>query len=199
MRLLVFSIFYCFIIASCSKVETVSTKSIQIHTNKTAAVSPTIEKDVVLRPVTLSVKMNSKQKKYLNESLSPNVREILEKAEKIEILAEIREPGEFDGEGRTFEPNRVVKISNENDKREVLEAFYYDASREDPPAICYEPHHAIRADYQGKIVEVEICFSCSKFFVTSPFGEFKGTIVRENRKSENVLNRIIENQGVEIK
>lgn len=110
----------------------------------------------------------------------------------------MRGENEYDGEGRTFEPNRIVKIAGENDKRKVLEAFYHDASEEDSPAVCYEPHHAIRSTYQGKTIEVEICFSYSKFYVTSPFGEFSGTIVRENRKSEDIFTQLVQNQSVEI-
>jgi hypothetical protein len=153
----------------------------------------------LLKPVNPKVKLNSKQKKYLNESLPPPVREILEKAEKFEILAEVRERFDPKDDVRTFEPNRVIKPVSENDKKETLEAFYYDASNEDAPAICFEPRHKIRATYQEKTVEIEICFSCSRFIVTSSFGEFKGTIVRDNRKSEDFFNRIIQNQSVEIK
>ena len=84
-----------------------------------------------------------------------------------------------------------MKIIDAKDKREVLEAFYADASNEDSPAICFYPRHLIRAVYQEKTVEVVICFSCSRFIVKSEFGTFEGTIVRENRISEDFLARLL--------
>lgn len=185
-------------LASCSKVE-MATNVIPINLEKTPTVSPTIQENIWLKPVMSNVKLNTKQKKYLNESLPPKVREILEKAETFEILAEVRGENEDDGEGQTFDANRIVKNINETDKKETLEAFYFDASREDSPAFCYEPRHSIKATYRGKTVEIEICFSCSKFTVKSEFGEFDGTIVRENRKSEDFFNQIVKNKSVGIK
>jgi hypothetical protein len=182
---------------SCAKVETVSYEKAKINSNKT--VSPTIDSETLLKPITPKIKLNSKQKKYFNESLPPQVREILEKAEKFEILVEVREQFDPNDDERTFEPNRLIKPVSENDKKETLEAFYNDASNEDSPAICFEPRHEIRAIYQEKTVVISICFSCSRFIVTSPFGKFPGTIVRENRKSEDFFKRIIQNQSVELK
>jgi len=190
---------FCLFLASCAKVETASGDHAQANSNKTAAVAPAAAQEILLKPVAPGVELNSKQQKYLNESLPPQVREILERAEKFEILAEVRGPNESDGEGRTFEPNRIVRVADEKEKREVLEAFYFDASREDSPAICYEPRHLIRAVYQGKTAEVEICFSCSRFFVRGDSGEFDGTLVRENRKSEDFFSRLVESKGVELK
>ncbi len=189
----------CLLAANCTKVETASNENTQPNANKTPAVSPTVELIALLKPIKTVAKFNTRQQKYLNESLPPKVREVLEKAEKFEVLAEIRGEGEFDGEGMTFEPNRIVKIADESDKKNVLEVFYHDAAREDSPAVCYEPHHAIRATYQGKTVEVEICFSCSRFFVKSEFGDYEGTIVRENRKSEEFFDNLVKSKSIEYK
>lgn len=198
MRRFIILMFSSFILASCSKVETTSNENTQTISNKIVSVSPIVEAILPLKPVVPNIKLNSKQKKYLNESLPPQVREVLEKAENFEVLAEDigRDVG---NEGTTFEPNRIAKISNENDKKKILEAFYHDASSEDSPASCFEPHHGIRATYQGKTVEIEICFGCAIFYVESSFGKFNGTIVRDNRKSEGVFNRIIESKSVGLK
>jgi hypothetical protein len=132
--------------------------------------------------------------------LPPEAREVLEKAESFEVLAEVRkEQFSEDDESFVFEPNRIAKITKESDKKEILEAFYSDASREDALSACYYPYHKLRAIYREKNVEIEICFMCSKFIVDSPSGKFYGIIARENRKSENVLKRIIRNQSVEFK
>ena len=190
---------FCLVLMSCSKIETASSNNFLTNSNNIVSVSPTVEQVNLLKPVTPSVKLNSQQQKYFNESLPPQVREVLEKAETFEVLAEIRGKDEFDGEGRSFEPNRIAKITDENSKKQLLEAFYKDASEEVSPAACYEPHHGIKATYQGKTVEVEICFSCARFEVKSHFGEYFGTIVRDNRKSENILEQIITTKSIELK
>jgi hypothetical protein len=197
MRWLIILIFGSFILASCSKVESTSHENAQLISNKIVSVSPTVQADSLLQPVTPKIKLNSKQKKYLDEALPPQVREILEKAEKFEILAEVF--GENDTDSMGFYPNRIAGITNEKDKKEILESFYYDASDGDYPSACYVPHHALRATFQSKTVEVEICYQCHIFYVKSPFGKFDGGIVRENVKSENVLNKIIKNQSIELK
>jgi hypothetical protein len=190
----------CFILSGCSKVETTPFELGQTNLNENVVVLPVNQENTSLKPVSPNIKLDAKQEKYLNESLPPNVREILEKAEKFEVLAEVREE-EFDesDDSFTFEANRIAKITKNSDKKEILEAFYHDAAREDALSACYYPYHRLRATYENKTVEVEICFKCSKFIVESPFGNFYGIIVRDNRKSENVLNRIIQNQGVEFK
>jgi hypothetical protein len=195
MRQCAILIFCGFVLIGCAEVKTASKENIQIISNKTASVSPTIEVEKLLKPVTTKIKLNSKQQKYLNESLPPQVREVLEKADKFEILAEV----DNKPDGLDFNPNRIVKITDENTKKEILESFYYDASDGFYPSACYIPHHSIRASYKGKMVEIEICFQCHLFYVESSFGKFEGGIVRENQKSEAVFSRIIQNQSVEIK
>ncbi|HEX8396560.1 MAG TPA: hypothetical protein VF644_03995 [Pyrinomonadaceae bacterium] len=186
----------CLTLVNCSKVETAS----EINTeapNPTLTAQKSLETKRLLKPISVDVKLSSKRKKYLNYSLPPQVREVLEKAEKFEILAEdLGQDGR--DEGMYFEPNRIARVSDENLKKEILEAFYSDAATDEPPAVCYIPHHSVRAEHQGKMVEIEICFECARFYVKSPFGEFKGTLVRENRQSEDVFTRVVKNQSVAI-
>lgn len=192
-RLIILS-FCAFLAVSCSKVET-ATNIAPINLEKTPTVSPSVQENVSLKPVKPDVELNAKQRKELDKSLPPKVREILEKAESFEILADrLRK-----SDSSSVKPNRIAKITNEADKKEVLEAFYFDASREGYSAACFLPHHAIRATYQGKTVEIEICFDCSKFIVESEVGRFYGTIAQEIGKSEDLLNQIIESKGIEIK
>ena len=192
-------IFCCFLLANCSKVKTASNKNGQTNSDETVSVSPIIKTDTTLKPIIPKIKLNSKQKKYLDKALPPQVREILEKAERFEILAEVRGENEYYGEGTTFEPNRIANITDEKNKKQILEVYYSDVATDESPANCYIPRHKIRAIYQDKIVEIEICFECARFEVDSSFGNFYGTIVRENRKSENFFDQIIKNKSVEIK
>ena len=193
MKRIVTIIFYV-VLAGCAKVELISDKKTPLPVT-----SPTALEIPVLKPIVVKIDLNQRQKKYLEESLPSNVREILEKSEKFEVLKEVIGKENSERELMTFEPNRTAKITIEKDKKEILEAFFYDAAREDSPAACYEPHHAIRAAFQNKTVEIEICFSCSRFEVKSEYGNFSGTITRKNPKSEKFLDRIITAQGIEFK
>lgn len=180
-------------LTSCSKVE-MATNIVPTTLEKTPMVSPTVQENVLLKPVNPKVELNAKQQKDLDESLPPKVREILEKSEKFEILADTINKSES-----SVKPNRVAKITNETDKKEVLEAFYFDASKDGdgPSMLCFNPHHAIRATYQGKVVEIEICFGCFNFFVESELGRFSGKIT--DRKTETLFNQIIESKSIEYK
>lgn len=199
MRQIIIVIFCGFLFTNCSKVETTSTENNFIDPTPTVFVlptaSPSVETFVPLKAVVPKVNLSSEQKKNLEESLPLKVREILEKAEKFEILAEV----DNKPDGLRFEPNRIAAIKNEKEKGEILEAFYLDASAGLNPSACYIPHHGIRATYRDKTVEVEICYQCHLFSVKSPFGKFDGGLPFENQKSEDILKRIIKNQSVEIK
>ncbi|HEX8734656.1 MAG TPA: hypothetical protein VF721_04985 [Pyrinomonadaceae bacterium] len=199
MRPFIILIFCGFIFASCANVKTASNETAQTASNETVPVLPAAQEKVSLKPVKPNVKLNSKRKKYLNDSLPPQIREVLEKAEKFEVLAEVYGENEKDKDLWSIQPNRIAKITGDDDKKKILEAFYRDAAEEDSPASCYEPHHLIRAVFQEKTVEVEICFSCARFVVKDASGKFEGTIVRENRRSEDIFNRIIQNKSVGIK
>lgn len=188
MRLISVLIF-CIISASCLEVETASNTA---PTNTNDFVTET----GLLKPVKPNVKLNAKRQKYLDGSLPPQVREILEKAETFEILADVNtEPTE----SREVKPNRKVVITSETEKKNILETFYLDASNEDSPANCFQPHHSIQAKYGDKNVEIIICFDCSRFEVKSSFGYFGGTIVRKNIKSDKLFKQIVANEGVVIK
>ena len=78
---------FCVVMVSCSKIETAS-NNVQIKVAN-SAVSPIVPEPVLLKPVKPNIKLNAKQQKDLDESLPPQVREVLEKAETFEILADV--------------------------------------------------------------------------------------------------------------
>jgi hypothetical protein len=151
-----------------------------------------------LKRVVVTTPLTARQKKYLHESLPTDVRRILERAESFEVLAEVDKDERSESDSRDFRPNMIARIGSDALKKEILEAFYLDAAKEDSPAVCYEPHHSLRATAGGTTVEVEICFSCSRFVVKGGQKESWGTIVRENRRSENLLDRIVRESGVRL-
>lgn len=199
MRIVPIILLFLLSLTTCSRVETISTAGVQPVASTPA---PSIGKentniqDSQLKQVLPAIRLTTKQRKYLDESLPTDVRRILERSERFEILAEVDKDESSEQDSREFHPNRIVVVRDEKQKKEILEAFYFDAASEDSPAVCYEPHHSLLASYEGKIVEVEICFSCSRFKVNG--SDAWGTIVREGRKSEDLFNSIIERQGVEF-
>lgn len=152
--------------------------------------------------VSPEVRLSNKQTKELDKSLPSDVRNLLENAEEFEILAEmVTKDGKLIypiTEGFDFKPNLKADISDPNLRKVVLENFYYDVSKGSEPANCWQPHHILRAKQGGKIVEMEICFSCSQFRGKGSFGEFSGTTGRGDEKTENLFNNIIKNYGVNI-
>lgn len=153
--------------------------------------------------VSIDLKFDKKQSQILNKSLPSNVRDIIENAEEFQLLGEIeRKDGKVVypiTEGRQVKPNIKADISDSNIKKEILENFYRDVAKGSEAANCWQPHHILRARRGDKNVEIEICFSCSRFEGKGAFGEFSGTTGRGDEKTENLFNHILATQGVEIK
>ena len=185
-------------LAACETVDTGSRPANQaLLTTPSPPIKASTQPQKILQPVSPHIKLTSKQKKYLNETLPEEARRILEDAEVFELLGEVRSPGNLDIDSRDFQPNRIVRVTDEQQKKEILEAFYLDAATEDPPVICFEPHHGIRATKGDRSIEIEICFSCSRFEGKGSLPPVSGTIVRDGRRSEELFERIISSQSVD--
>lgn len=187
------------ILTACPKMDASNNASHIAQSSPTPTTKAETESFPALSPVSPNIKLTREQRKYLNDSLPKEAQEILEKAEHFELLAEVNMARSSETDLHEFDPNRIVRVAENRLKRELLEAFYSDAARKDGPANCYEPHHSIRATYQGKTIEIEICFDCSRFEVKNLPTQFSGTIVREGRKSETLFTRIVEEEGIELK
>ena len=189
----------CLALFACARVETALNETKPpINTPAPIQTPEPVRPSIKLKPVVPEMKFGTKQKRYLDESLPPEARKILESAESFEVFGEVEKDESTEADTRTFVPNTVARIASEKQKKEILDAFYFDAAHEDAPAACYEPHHSLKATSKGKTVEIEICFSCSRFEVKGLTSRFWGTIVRENRKSEDLLTMILKESGVEI-
>ena len=194
------SVWFLAMTIACNSTQAVSNN----ETNQNANLSESrVETKATPIKVSLELKLGDKQTKELDKSMPPNVRELLENAEEFEILAEVeRKDGKLSypiTEGFNIKPNIKAEISDANIRKEILENFYRDVAKGSGPANCWQPHHILRAKRGDKTVEMEICFSCSKFEGKGSFGEFSGTTGRGDEKTEKLFNRIIETQGVEIK
>ena len=199
MRLVgLFSVLLAF--SGCAKVETVSGNvAPQILITPLPTIRPASTPISPLKPVSPNVKLNAKQHKYLNDTLPPDIRKMLEESETLELLAEVGSKETSETGLQEFRPNRIVMISDANEKRQVLELFYSDAATQDGPASCYEPHHGLRFSVSGKTLEIEICFDCAQFRGLGDLQSVSGTIVRDGRKSERLFNTLIKNRSIEFK
>ena len=184
------------VLFGCAGIETAPTTTLNEAPSAAPAAKATIKPVVVLKAVTPNVKLSPKQRKYLDESLPPDIRSVLERSTSFEVYAEINKDERSETDTRTFEANVISVITTETQKKTILEALYHDAAREDSPAACYEPHHSIRATFEGKTIEVEICFDCAQFVVKGT--ELRGTIVREDRKLEDLLTRFIRDSAIDL-
>ncbi|MEO7672519.1 MAG: hypothetical protein ABIU09_00400 [Pyrinomonadaceae bacterium] len=191
-RLLFFSLILTLIMA-CNSTQTIVENKAEIQKAKAEARPSPIS-------VSPHVNLNSRQTQILEISLPPNIREVLENAEEFEILAEMeKKDGKFVYPGKeSFEPTIKAVISEASLRKEILENFYRDVSKGSEPANCWLPHHILRAGQGDKTVEMEICFSCSRFEGKGSFGAFSGTTGRGDEKTEKLFNRLIETYGVAI-
>ncbi len=150
---------------------------------------------LVVAPV---VKLTGRQKQLLDSSLPADARKVLESASEFTLQGEIvrTDNGVEYPVKEGFEPNTVADIANRNLRTEILEAFYTDVSNGEEPSNCWLPHHKLRARMGDQVVEIEICFQCSRFYGVGPSGKFFGTFAHgDSPKSETLFNKILVDQG----
>ena len=178
-----------FLLVSCLAVS-LSCNSLKNTGNGTNSVNSSSEPN----PVTAETGLTDEQNRYLSHSLPPPVREILEKSQKFSLLS-----GETDyRSGRVLKPTRIAHLDDDALKQQVLKSFYQDVAVNPNPAACYDPHHGISAEYNGQKVEIDICFTCSRIVVRSPFGQFSGVMTGDGRKSEDLFTKILSERGVDL-
>lgn len=194
MRLVLLFLFFVFTLSCANVASNPTHNEIQSPTPESAVVSL---KPDELRPVTENLELNQEQVERLNTVLPVKVREILENSQIFSILGENAD-GESDLEGMDFKPNRIVRITDEKVKNNLLDGLYHDLANDPVPAACFTPHHAIRAEHQGQAVEIDICFSCSNIIVRSPYVRFSGGMTYTNRISEELITRLLREKGVAL-
>ncbi len=191
--------FLSVLLASCAlpadELTTIVPTSVSPTPTEIAKVEPTPSVPAVYP----KLKLDSEQKKYLNKTLPSTVRTFFETADRLEMLAEVYAEEFGDKQSTIFEPNRRLEIVDSKLRREILDAFYFDAANQDYPAVCFQPHHSLRATKGGKVLEIEICFSCSRYEGVGSLQSVSGTIVREGRRSEELFDRLIKEKGTDYK
>ena len=180
MRVIAFLIFACFLSACGSDRDFADAVPPVREFPTPIAGLPTIEKREV-EP------LDRKQQKELDATLPPKIREVLEKAEKFEVLGLSSD----ERKGISWKPDVKVEVPLGGKRARLLNAFYFDASAGPNPSACFIPRHGIRATYRGKTVEVIICFECHVFAVKGDLGEFDGGVYRDGSASRELFEEIL--------
>ena len=148
-----------------------------------------------------SVIRTKSEKLALDASLPPSVRRFLETAGRFEVYAqlEIRD-GELQASmDRNLVPNFKTEVTSIDGRQKLLKSLYSEASKDEPPAVCYLPSHAIVAEKGAQKVKVEICFGCNRFFVSGSLGESQGTFSRASGETERLITKLIAESGVTVR
>jgi hypothetical protein len=94
-------------------------------------------------------------------------------------------------EGELFHSIPVMgkaEISNNNAKREILDALDVGLTYQGDPAKCFEPHHGIRTTKDGVTIDYIICFSCYQYRKIGP-GIYKSGVIGDAPRA--VLDRYL--------
>jgi hypothetical protein len=193
-KLLIISSFAFLICCNRTQTETLPTATAETTVVKTREIiqaenAPEISLD----------DLTGEQKKKLDKALPPKVREILDNAEELEILAHLdKETGKPQVMAFGVAANTVAKISDASLKKAILDRFYFDAASDKYGAsLCWNPRHILRVKSKDGFVGITICFECNIFKGSSSFGEIAGN-VSDGRKSMALINEAIEKYGVDM-
>lgn len=157
--------------------------------------SPTPEAEEIEEPEIPVRPLKKSQKKELDQTLPPRVREVLEKAD----VLEIRGLSSEDKTGIDWNPDMYAKLGRGPERKRLLDAFYYDASGGNSNSGCFIPRHSLRATYSGKTIEVVICYQCHVFSVTGDLGEFDGGMYMNGSAAHRIFHKIMIEKGEPIK
>lgn len=182
-------------LASCKSVESppISDSNLKIESNL-IEVEQTLNREKPLAALTKN------QQKQLDERIPPNIREILDKADEINIYYNVNKETKslrVLGGMENAVPNAGAILSDASLKKHFLETFYYDASSNESGAMCFSPLHKITAKYNNKTVELDICYLCGNFRGNSSVGTFSGALAYVKR-SAPIMNEIIEKYGTDL-
>jgi hypothetical protein len=97
--------------------------------------------------------LTKEQKKKLDSILPTTARKILENSKEFEIQG---------GSGSSFfTPIKQIKISDRILMNRLSNAVYIDVVNSSGMAGCFKPRHNLRAEYEGKSLNLVICYECS--------------------------------------
>ncbi|HEY7372669.1 MAG TPA: hypothetical protein VIF57_10955 [Polyangia bacterium] len=123
------------------------------------------------------------------EGRDPTVRErlpkkfpidVLEQADRLEVLA-LDEPDRFTGRLAT-NPNvsvrAAVDVESPAQRERLIRTLYRSIHDATLMALCFHPHHAIRARRGADTIEIVVCFSCLQIAVPDGEGGYPTVAIR---------------------
>jgi len=154
--------------------------------------------------------------KRVAERFPNRQREVLQNAQHIDVY-EIEVCGLMEEELLPIERGkfqgcrilRQVKVSNTEQRKELIEGILYSIGSSGNGNACFSPRHGIRAVHNGERIELLICFECENFrgvppphyvsvpgrdsgtFASRDFETFSGGL---SRASEQLFERILSTQ-----
>ena len=119
----------------------------------------------------------------LEERFPKGAREIMEAADRIRVY-ELKECG-FSVFTPTLTPieknkfqgctlDRQTEVRDQKLRKELVERIWHAIASSGNGNACFEPRHGIRAEHDGRRVELIICFECENFRGVSTVGNFGG-------------------------
>ena len=183
--LVVFTVVLLFALSGCAvrqddAVDRVSALVTKSETPPTEGGPPPVSQ-LNARPLT------RRQKRRLDASLPAKVREVLRKAESLEVFG-ISPAGKA---GIGWYPDLKTVLPRGQERDELLNAFFFDASAGPNPSACFIPRHSLKATYAGKTVEVIICYQCHLFVVEGDLGKFDGGFYKEGSAAHQLFESIV--------
>ncbi|HVE56872.1 MAG TPA: hypothetical protein VNB22_08585 [Pyrinomonadaceae bacterium] len=144
--------------------------------------------------------LTEEQKQRLDKRIPPEVREVLDKSDEITISYNVdKDTMQLRVLMSETVPNTQANVSDPSLKKQFLDSFYSDASSNSNGASCFSPRHRVKAKYETKVVEIDICYECGRFRGKSPSGDFGGGLAYQSEKSSAIMDAIIEKYGTKIK
>lgn len=103
----------------------------------------------------------------VDRAFPPAVRAVLEGPEGLEVFALVCERGPAPDEA-ALDGYPIVAGTGPlapRDARAVVAAVYQDVLDGSAMAMCFEPHHGVRARRDGHVVDLAICYACLQVYV----------------------------------
>ena len=116
--------------------------------------------------------LNEAEMKRLDERLPKDARDIFEASKTLELVetTDTCGYGGYDPTIKKFEGCDVQRrafITDSSIKRKLLNSIFSAAATSSSGNACWAGVHGLRAESEGKIVEMLICFECENFQGTS--------------------------------
>jgi hypothetical protein len=149
------------------------------------------------RPLFVLVLLSSLSGCGSGQRLPADARNVLEKADEIELYSiNPDKKAKKEGQGlRGWEVLGQTTLSGDEKKKIVQALLRGIASSDGSAAACFNPRHGITATYDGKTVELVICYECLSMSGWTD-GEPFSTLTA--RGPEGEFNRVLEAKGIKV-